>query len=132
MDRDDAMKALDEAEVVPCAQAPVGEAKELLDACLDEEIPALLDRAACCGSSGCGCAPKLALLVRPDDVPRVAALLDRRWRHMLNREGTIGDEDGDGDAQSVAADERPLACPACGALAPNEPGPCPDCGLTLA
>lgn len=125
MDRNDAMRTLEDVEVVPCLQAPVAEAKELLSACLDEEIPALLDRAACCAGSGCGCPPKLELLVRPDDVPRVAELLDRRWRGMLDREGT---SEGEGLAQSV---ER-VTCPACGAEAPSEPGPCAECGLTLA
>lgn len=131
MDRDDAMKALEDTEVVPCLQAPVAEAKELLGACLEEDIPALLDRAACCASSGCGCAPKLELLVRPDDMPRVAELLDRRWRGMLDREGTADEAEAGAD-QATAQSVDQIPCPACGAPAPSEPGPCPDCGLVLA
>jgi hypothetical protein len=63
MNQDEAMRALDDVEVVPCLTAPISEAKELLTVCLEQDIPALLDRGACCGSSGCGCAPKLDLLV---------------------------------------------------------------------
>jgi hypothetical protein len=124
MNQDEAMRALDDVEVVPCLTAPISEAKELLEVCLGEEIPALLDRGACCGSSGCGCAPKLELLVRPDDVPRVAQLLRTRWHGMLEREGTV-------ESWGTAAEGEDPPCPACGHVGPLPEGACGGCGLQL-
>jgi hypothetical protein len=124
MDQHQALQALEDAEVVPALQAPLGEAKELLGACLDEDIPALLDRAPRCHEGGCGCAPKLELLVRPEDLPRVRDLLDRRWNGMLEREGTAArDKEATGEADPP--------CPACGTTAPLEAGACAGCGLHL-
>ena len=68
MDAEEVERALADAELVTCAQAPLVEAKQLRDACLDADIPVLLDRGACCGSGGCGCAPKLELRARPEDL----------------------------------------------------------------
>jgi hypothetical protein len=124
MNQNEALAALEDVEVVPCLTAPLSEAKELLEACLDEDIPALLDRGACCGSSGCGCAPKLELLVRPDDVPRVGQLLRARWHHLLEREGTVESWGGGAEGEG----EPP--CPACGHVGLLE-GACGGCGLQL-
>ncbi len=125
MTQDEALHALADADVVPCMEAGLVEAKELLSACLDAGIPALLDRADCCGKGGCGCAPKLALLVKPDDVPQVAAVFRQRWSGMLEREGTL---EADGTA-TAETDEPP--CPACGTAAPLVDGACGECGLQL-
>jgi hypothetical protein len=125
MNQEEALRALDDVEVVPCMKAAIAEAKELLAACLDQEIPALLDRGECCGSAGCGCAPKLELLVRPDDVPRVAQLVEARWHGMLEREGTLESVGG-----GTAGDEDP-PCPACGQAGPLDAGACAGCGLQL-
>jgi hypothetical protein len=125
MDQDEAMRALDDTEVVPCFAAPIGEAKELLAACLEADIPALLDRGECCGSAGCRCAPKLELLVKPDDVARVTTLLQSRWHGMLVREGTVEGL----EAAPATAEDPP--CPACGHVAPLEEGACAGCGLQL-
>jgi hypothetical protein len=124
VNQNDAMTALEDAEVIPCLQAPLSDAKELLAACLDADIPALLDRGACCGSAGCGCAPKLELLVRPEDLTRVKEVLDQRWQGMLEREGTVEGLEASGDAESQA-------CPACGTAAALEEGACTGCGLQL-
>ena len=123
MDQNQAMLALDDVEVVPCLTAPIAEAKEVLAACLEGDIPAVLDRGPCCGSSGCGCAPKLELLVRPDDVPRVTRLLQDRWRGMLEREGTLEGLTGG------APDEGEPPCPACGHEGALDAGACAGCGL---
>jgi hypothetical protein len=125
MNHDEALRALDDVEVVPCLSAPLAEAKEVLAACLEEEIPALLDRGACCNKSGCGCAPKLELLVRPEDVPRVSELMQRRWHGMLAREGTVEEWGGAADPEA----EPP--CPACGHSGPPDGGACAGCGLHL-
>jgi hypothetical protein len=125
MTQDDALRALEDVEVTPCLSAAISEAKEVLAACLAEEIPALLDRGACCEKAGCGCAPKLELLVRPEDVPRVGRLLRERWHGMLEREGTA---EGWG---ATADPEAEPPCPACGHAAPLEAGACAACGLQL-
>ena len=127
MDEDDVERILADAEVVACLQAPLLEAKEVRDACLAAEIPALLARGECCGAGGCGCAPKLALYARPDDVPRVARLLESRWRDLALREGTITEERASGGSEATI--ETP--CPACGTSAPLVNGACTDCGLHL-
>jgi hypothetical protein len=130
MDAEDVELALADAELVTCLQAPIGEAKELREACLAAEIPVLLDRGACCGSGGCGCAPKLELRARPEDLPRVTRLLQERWRQTLLREGTLPD-----DHPALAAPDGDAAdppCPGCGTAAPLVSGACSDCGLQLA
>jgi hypothetical protein len=124
VNQNDALAALEDAEVIPCLQAALGDAKELLEACLEADIPALLDRGACCGSAGCGCAPKLELLVRPEDLPRVKEVLDRRWQGMLDREGTLEEREAAGGTESEA-------CPACGTAEPLQEGACTGCGLQL-
>src|SRR5688572_6669375 len=125
MNNDEALRALEDVEVVPCLSAPIAEAKEMLAVCLEEEIPAVLDRAPCCEKGSCGCAPKFELLVQPDDVPRVGELLRKRWNGMLDREGT---------APAWVAGAEPEAeppCPACGHVGPLNEGACTGCGLHL-
>ena len=131
MNLDDAERALADAELVGCLQAPLADAKELRDACLEADIPVLLDRGACCGQGGCGCAPKLELLARSEDLPRVSRLLEERWRALALREGTI-DADHPAVARSAAADAADEPCPACGTAAPLIAGACAECGLQLA
>ncbi|MES1204657.1 MAG: hypothetical protein ABUS79_01850 [Pseudomonadota bacterium] len=135
-ENDDAVAAIDDAVVF--FQGPLTEAKQMRDACVEADIPAILDRGACCGSSGCGCAPKLQVLVPRDDLPRAARLAADRWRASAIREGTL-DEDhplmvADKAAQVAAQtvdEEGAPACPACGDAAPLVAGACAGCGLQL-
>ena len=132
MDTEDAEGMLADAELVPCFQAGFADAKEVRDACLGADIPVLLDRGECCGKGGCGCAPKLQLFARSEDVPRVRDLLQERWQELARREGTLDDDSPDADSPTLAApagDEPP--CPACGTAAPLVKGACTDCGLQL-
>jgi hypothetical protein len=131
MDLDDAERALAEAELVLCLQGALGDVKEARDACLEAEIPVLLDRGDCCGQGGCGCAPKIDLLARSEDVPRVARLLQERWRALALREGTI-DTRHPVVAAPAPAEAGADPCPACGTVAPLAEGACSDCGLHLA
>ncbi|HVT09197.1 MAG TPA: hypothetical protein VHO67_17170 [Polyangia bacterium] len=124
---DQAETLLADAETVACLQAPLQEAKELREACLAAEIPVLLARGACCGSAGCGCAPKIALHARAEDVPRVARVAQNRWREMALREGTIDE----GHTAVALPDGSEAPCPACGTAAPLVSGACADCGLQL-
>jgi hypothetical protein len=126
MNIDEAEGALSDAELVACLEAPLPEAKQLRDACLEAEIPVVLDRGGCCGKSGCGCAPKLQLFARAEDVPRVSHLMHERWRALALREGTV-----DLDHPSVAPSGEDPPCPACGTAAPLVGGQCSDCGLQL-
>ncbi len=121
MNEEDAAQLLADVDLVACLQAPLPEAKELREACLAAGIPALLSGANCCGSGGCGCAPKLALYARAEDVPRIAHLMQRRWQELALREGTVAE-----DSPFVTGD---TACPACGTAAPLVNGACTDCGL---
>src|SRR3954469_1998837 len=113
---EEAETLLADAELVVCLQAPLSDAKELRDACLDAEIPVVLDRGGCCGARGagrCGGAPKLDLLARAPDAPRIAHLLQERWRALALREGTADD-----DHPALAA----AAPPAAPAHPPARPG----------
>ncbi len=131
MDLDDAERVLADAELELCLQAPLGDAKEVRDACLEADIPVVLDRGSCCGQGGCGCAPKIDVLARSEDVPRVARLLQERWRALALREGTI-----DMGTHAIDARQPPdsdsVSCPACGTVGPLAAGACADCGLQLA
>lgn len=111
--------------LVPCLTAPLADAKEILAACEEADIPVALERDACCGKGGCGCAPKMQVLVSPEDLPRVARLLEQRWNDLLEREGI------EADGQALPPDADP-PCPACGTAAPLVEGACSDCGLQLA
>lgn len=116
---------LEDTEVVPVLQATVPQGKEILSACLDAGIPAVLG-----GGPGCstgGCAPRVALYAKEEDLPRLQTLLENRWRSLLEQEGTWrpptqGAVDPDGEPP----------CPACGTAAPLVDGACSDCGLQLA
>ena len=119
-----AEKALADAEVVPCAEMQLADARQLVEACLAEGVPALVHREACGKPS---CSPKFQVLVRPEDAPRVAGLLQQRWMDSLQREGLLPE----GQAPRVIPEDGELPCPACGTAAPLVEGACSDCGLQL-
>ena len=123
----------EEAELVHCLSAPLADAKELLAACEEAEIPAALARDACCGKSGCACPPKMQLLVPTEDVPRLAVLLRDRWHGLLEREGVVdpGAKVGPTSGAAEPAEGEHPPCPACGTAAPLVEGACGDCGLQL-
>jgi hypothetical protein len=124
-----------EGELVPCLTAPLPDARELQSACAAADISAYLERGPCCGKSGCGCAPRMQLLVAKEDVERVAHLLDQRWKDLLVREGTADIDETAAPATASAATEDSETehppCPACGTAAPLVAGACSDCGLQL-
>jgi hypothetical protein len=122
--KDEALRQLQDVEVVPCISGPIGDIKEILDACLTAGIPAILDRQDSCGKHGT-CVPKIDLCVRQDDLPKVMAIMRERWQSLLDQEGTLPDY-----AASQSESEDP-PCPACGTAAPLENGACKECGLQL-
>ena len=89
MNAEDAERELSDFELVACLQGALGDVKELRDVCLEADIPVLLGREdACCGKGGCGCAPKLQLLARPEDGPRSRRSFSNggvRWRCVRAR-----------------------------------------------
>ncbi len=129
MSETEAIEQLDGADVVTYARVNLRYGKEVVAACLRAGLPAALTRDAACSVGGCS--PKVAVVVRRDDVRRVAALLGTQWSAMARTEGDL-----DPDLRVAppapapdANDEPP--CPACGTAAPLVGGACSDCGLVL-
>ena len=132
MDRAAADALLADVELVPAVEGPVAAARELERRLLANEIPAMLATPdACCGSGGC--APKLQVLVREQDVPRLGQLLKDEWLEALAREGTVGTVGAGLTALGLGTPSsgEALACPACGFAGPLVDGACGDCGLQL-
>ncbi len=120
----EAEKVLADTEVVPCVEMPLADARRLVEACLAEDVPAILHREACGKPS---CSPKFQVLVRPEDSPRVAGLLHQRWVDSLHREGLVPEQ----RAPRASPEDGEPPCPACGTAAPLVEGACSDCGLQL-
>ena len=129
MDRPTADAALAGLDLVPFAESAVAQAKELERMLLANDIPVILAKPpakACCGG-GCGCGAKVQLMVREDDAPKIAQLLQADWLDAVRREGTI-------DAGLVplrTPGENELICPACQFVGVLVDGMCQDCGLVL-
>jgi hypothetical protein len=136
MDRLSADELLTGNPLVPCIEGAVASAKELERTLLEAEIPARLAKPptkACCGPGGCGCGAKVQVMVREEDLPKVAALFRNEWMEALQREGTLEAMQlvpmkVEGQVLDPAADPP---CPACGTAAPLVEGACSDCGLQL-
>jgi hypothetical protein len=134
MTETEAIEQLEGADVVTYARVNMRYGKEVVATCLGAGLPAALTRDAACGVGGCS--PKVAVVVRRDDVPRIATLLHTQWAAMARSEGDL-DPDlrigvasaGGQPALEVENDEPP--CPACGTAAPLVSGACADCGLVL-
>jgi hypothetical protein len=118
---------LSEAELAPCLEGGLGEMKELVNACLDAGIPAIVG--ADPGEGGRG-APKAQLVVRTQDVDRVRGLLRDRWVALVESLGLGVSGPAALDSPEMA-DEGEVPCPACGTAAPLVDGACSDCGLQL-
>ncbi len=126
MIQEEATRGLSDAELVPCAELQLSDAGRLVEACLGADVPALVHREAC---SKVGCTPKFQVLVRPEDGPRVSALLHERWVDSIQREGLVP-VSAPAHTGPVPEDGEP-PCPACGTAAPLVAGACSDCGLQL-
>jgi hypothetical protein len=122
MSPQEAEKALTEAELVPCVETSLADARALVEACLAADVPALVSREACSKPS---CSPRFQVMVREEDGPRVATLLRQRWMDSLEREGLAP------ASPAAIPEEGELPCPACGTAAPLVDGACGDCGLQL-
>jgi hypothetical protein len=127
MTEQEATQVLSDAELVPCAEMPLMDARRLVEACLGADVPALVHREACAKPN---CSPKFQVLVRPEDGPRVAALMQQRWLDTIQREGLVPAAPS-AQALSVPAEDGEPPCPACGTAAPLVAGACTDCGLQL-
>ena len=116
MTESEADEFLADAELVRAMEGTIVRIKEVRDRCLDAGVPAVLDR---CREKGC--ATKMYLLLREEDLPRLAAVVESDWRTLVEQEGI------DPDKLAEADD----ACPACGSDAPLAAGACGECGLQL-
>lgn len=123
MTEQEAEKTLRNGDLVPCFEAPMRDARSLMQACLKAGVPALVGRDNCASP---GCSPKFQVFVRREDAPQVAGLLQQSWMESLEREGlTLPPL----SAHRSESEEPP--CPACGTAAPLVQGACSDCGLQL-
>jgi hypothetical protein len=118
-----------ESELVPYFEGPLAQMRELERQLTEREIEVELAKPPpkqCCGV-GCGCSSKLQLLVRKEDVPRVAQLMHAEWVAAVEREGTGGLV----SLGTPVAEGAEPPCPACGFVGPLQAGACGDCGLQL-
>ncbi len=117
-------------ERITVIEAPIPEAKRLLAKCTEAGIDATLGGKECCSGGG-GCSPKAAVLVYPEDAPKVQALLQDEWSSLIERETCL---DRELLAKVRAAAENPESgpyCPACGHQGAPVSGACGDCGLAF-
>jgi hypothetical protein len=126
LDPDTAVRMLDGDDLLPVAQAGLAEAKQIVDACLDHGVPALLGRDDHCTK---GCSPKVLILARPDDIGRVQAILQKRWASLV---ASVDHEVAAAGVGHEVTGEGEPPCPACGTSAALVGGACPECGLQLA
>jgi hypothetical protein len=133
MDRLAADALLENAPLVPAFESNMAQARELERQLMSNGIAAALmkpETKSCCGSGGCGCGSKLQVVVREEDVAKVAELMRSEWLEALRREGTV--ELMAKPTSQEGAEEQALQCPACGFVGPlAEGGACGDCGLQL-
>src|SRR5689334_11574543 len=94
-------------DLVPALQAPLADAKEIQRACEAAGIEVVLGRDDHCTS---GCAPKVLLLVHPDDIPRMQEVLQLRWTSLLD--GSERHEGYTGLGVEAAGEEAEPPCPA--------------------
>ena len=120
----DVDRLLEGADLHPMMQVALGEAKEILGACLDGGVPAILGRDDHCTK---GCSPKALILARAEDAPRIAAIQQQRWSALV---ATVDGELKGADVGIEVADGEP-PCPACGTVGELVDGACAECGLQL-
>ena len=138
-DTADAVAAAAEPEFVAWGEGSVAQAKELERRLAESDIQVTLAKPAakaCCGG-GCGCGAKLQIMVRKDDVQRVAQVLQGDWLDAVKREGLLSEGSsslafGGGLVQlGTPEGSAELVCPACGFSGALINGACGDCGLQL-
>lgn len=118
------------SELVPYFEGSMQQMRELERQLTEKEIEVELaspPKKACCGG-GCGCSMKLQLLVRKEDVPRVASMLQAEWLAAVQEQTGALVQLGT-PAELPEGAEPP--CPACGFAGPLKEGACGDCGLQL-
>jgi hypothetical protein len=121
---------------VAYGEGPVQGARELLRQLEEAGIEAQLGPAAkkaCCGGGGCGCSAKVQVMLHPNDVERVAALMRDEWMEALKAEGTLqaGLPVLAAAPADAEADSDEVTCPACNTKGKLVEGACSDCGLQL-
>ena len=107
-------------DLVPAAQTGVKEAQEIVFACLDAGIPAILGPRAL---------PKLVVLVPSADMGRAQAILRQRWLALVAQ---AGERQAALVELGLSAPPADAPCPACGSTDPLADGACSDYDLQLA
>jgi hypothetical protein len=136
----EADRLLADAPLRPYAKGSLRDGKALVEQLLARGVPAAVSRPDDCCSGG-SCGPKFEVLVREEDLLRIAQLQHRRWQEDLAREGLVPAAAASATATASASAAAPSApseeaegeppCPACGTVGPLLHGACTDCGLQL-
>jgi hypothetical protein len=145
---DDVLEALAEEEnLVSVSRGTVEWCKEIQRKLLARQIPAIARRADDVLAAP-GQHLVLEVVIREEDSDRAAEVFNQELLEKLERDGLLGElaqlhaardraeqpaSDGAGDvaAEGPAAEEAPLACPACGSTKKLKKGKCRKCGLFL-
>lgn len=126
--------AMSEEELVSVFEGPLQALKPVQTRLLEAGIPAALRQGEELKTE-MGLFIKLQLVVRKDDLEKVAGLVGEEYRENLRREGLLDVATSEGleHPQSDASEETDgdLACPACGCTDPLVEGECPECGIFL-
>ena len=121
-----------ETELIACHEGTVASAKEMQQLLQAAGVESTLGTAKSCsthaGGGGCGCGPKVQVLVHEDDLPKVQQAWRGEWLEAVAREGTLP---ADLTLVKDPPAEGEMPCPACGTAAPLKEGACSDCGLQL-
>lgn len=145
MSDEEIIAAMSDEELVTVFEGPLAALRPVHDKLLAAGIPAALREGEELKTE-MGLFIKLSLVVRKDDVTRVAELVGEEYRESLAREGLLDDTmdrhlgadragGGNGAGDQGEGGEEPAettpACPACGCTEPLVDGECPECGLFL-
>jgi hypothetical protein len=111
---------------VTIVQAGLAACKEMQRALDAAHIPCVVEAIDEEGQPLATGAMKVGVVVAEEDVPRVAALLQKQFAALLSKEGV-------GSMQSAAIDPTAasVTCPACGHVGALVDNCCADCGLFL-
>ena len=120
---------LKDRKFIPVVRGGVEACKEVLEALLQEHIPAVI-RTPEDAESFAAVAMVLEVAVPEEEIKNAAELLQADWHDMLSRDGL--DFALAGMSQEMGEEEEgEPACPGCGSTKPLENGVCPECGLNL-
>ena len=124
-----------EEGLIPCLQMSLVDGKAMRERLLAAGVPVGLGADQHCTQ---GCTPKVFILARETDVPRVQDFLQQEWAQMVASVDPdplampLGmSPEAKGEVGAGVGDDDP-PCPACGHVGPLDgEGACQGCGLVL-